>query len=201
MMANPLLKKKRQSKDLTDKEKDELAKGIGKVLGVEATVKRPSKQLEKALDALALDFAKLQTKVDTVFTIGRKEDYSDREIGNMIRERMKDHYSAMTIWRVFEKYPDARQQQNHEKVNKKLTLDEKKEPDNAKIAEIDKKYVGLISEIVAKEKTAEQKLKQEQEPEAVYQMDPSTYRTEDLEQYDKLFLCEIIRYLEKRLGI
>lgn len=123
-------KRQKQSKGLTKKEEDELAKEMGRVLGAEITVKRPSKQLEKALDALALDFAKLQTKVDAVFTIGRKEDYNDRQIGNMIRERMKDHYSAMTIWRVFENYPDARQQQNHEKVNKKLTFSQEKESDH-----------------------------------------------------------------------
>lgn len=40
-----------------------------------------------------------------------------------------------------------------------------------------------------------------QEPEAVYQMDPAEYRSEDLEQYDKPFLCDIIRYLEKKFGI
>lgn len=41
----------------------------------------------------------------------------------------------------------------------------------------------------------------EAEPEAVYQMNPQEYRSEDLEQYDKPFLCEIIRYLEKKLGV
>lgn len=178
-------KRQKQSKGLTKKEEDELAKEMGRVLGAEVTVKRPSKQLEKALDALALDFAKLQTKVDAVFTIGRKEDYNDREIGNMIREKMKEHYSQSTIQRAFEKYPEAKQQQNHEKVVKKNTFDEKKQSNHKQ----------------SKPKTSNDTKQEEHEPEAVYQIEPETYRSEDLEQYDKPFLCEIIRYLERKLGI
>lgn len=92
-----------------------------------------SKQLQEALDSIpSPDFEKLQQRVDNVFAVGRTEGLNDKEIGKLVRGKMKMHYSAMTIWRVFEKYPGAKQQQNHKKVNILLTFDEdddKKETD------------------------------------------------------------------------
>lgn len=118
-------KKRRKRNSLTPEREDALAKEMAKALGVNVRVKRPSKSLEAALEALALDFDKLQPKVDKVFEIGRAEGYPDKEIGSMIRQRMKEGYSAMSIWRVFENYPEARQKQNRKKVNKTLTSDGK----------------------------------------------------------------------------
>ena len=120
-------KKRRKSSEVLEEKMEGIAKGLSKALGVSVKVKKPSKNLEAALNALALDFRKLQQKVDYVFAIGRKEDYNDKEIGKMIRERMKEHYSEWTIWKVFEKYPDAKQKQNHKKVEKNKTFDDEKE--------------------------------------------------------------------------
>lgn len=84
-----------------------------------------SKQLQEALDSIpSPDFEKLQPKVDRVFAIGRQEGLSDKEIGKLVRGKMKGHYGSATIWRVFEDYPEARQKQNHKKVFKMKTFDE-----------------------------------------------------------------------------
>ena len=66
-----------------------------------------------ALEALDLDFAKLQPRVDRVFEIGHQDGMSDMQIGKEIRKKMKKHYSRMTIWQVFKKYPEARHKQDH----------------------------------------------------------------------------------------
>lgn len=124
-MTEQTQKKRRKRNELSPEQEDALAKKLGEVLGADCKVKRPSKQLEAALEALILDWNKLQVKVDTVFTIGRKEEYSDKAIGSMIREKMKEHYSQSTIQRVFEKYPDAKQQQKRKKVVKMNTFNGK----------------------------------------------------------------------------
>lgn len=68
-----------------------------------------SKQLQDALDAIpSPDFEKLQPRVDRVFTIGREEGLGDKEIGKLVRKKMKVHYSRRTVTNVFEKYPDAK---------------------------------------------------------------------------------------------
>lgn len=72
-----------------------------------------SKQLQEAIDAIpSPDFEKLQPRVDRVFTIGREEGLKDKEIGKLIRQKMKGHYGHSTIWRIFENYPDAKQKKN-----------------------------------------------------------------------------------------
>lgn len=101
-------KKRRKSSEVLEEKMEGIAKGLSKALGVSVKVKKPSKNLEAALNALALDFRKLQQKVDYVFTVGRKEGYNDKEIGKMIREKMEGQYHKNTITKVFEKYPDAK---------------------------------------------------------------------------------------------
>ena len=100
-------KRKKQASGLTLKQQENMENVLTKALGVNVKFKKPSKILEAALDALKLDFGKLQSKVDKVFEIGRKEHFQDIEIGEFVRERMKDGYSRQTIWRVLEKYPNS----------------------------------------------------------------------------------------------
>jgi len=86
--------------------------------------KKLSQAMQDALDALAIDFEKLQPKVDRVFTIGRGEGLSDKEIGKLVREKMKEHYTMRTVQNVFATYPDAKQQQIHKKAEKTSTFHE-----------------------------------------------------------------------------
>jgi hypothetical protein len=97
-------KKRRKSPVLTLKQEEKVATFLG------MKVNKPSKALAAALNALSIDFGKLNTNVKKVFEIARKEGYPDIEIGGMIREKMKEHYSASTIQRVLESYPDAKYQ-------------------------------------------------------------------------------------------
>lgn len=107
-----------------------------------------SKEFQEALDALSLDFEKLQPRVDRVFTVGREEGMSDKEIGKEVRKKMKGEYNRQTIWRVFENYPDAKQQQNHKKGNKMLPFDEKPKID---------KYANYKEIIATKNKLLKEK--------------------------------------------
>lgn len=83
-----------------------------------------SQEYLNALNEVPEDFGKLQSRVDRVFEIGRAAGLDDKRIGKDIREKMKEDYSTRTITRVFEKYPDAKQKQNHEKADKMSTFDE-----------------------------------------------------------------------------
>jgi hypothetical protein len=65
--------------------------------------KQRSKILERLLEALAPDFNKIQEKVNEVFEQGRREGLDDMEIGSLVREQMKEHYSQATIKRVLPK--------------------------------------------------------------------------------------------------
>jgi len=66
-----------------------------------------SPELQNALNELAVDFGKLQPKVDQVFEIGRLEGLGDMQIGKLVRKAMKEHYSSKTRTRVLEEYPEA----------------------------------------------------------------------------------------------
>jgi hypothetical protein len=89
-----------------------------------------SPELENALNELLIDFDKLQPKVDRVFEIGRLEGLNDKQIGKFVRKKMKEHYSIRTITNVFEEYPEAKQKQNHKKVETISTFDEEEENGN-----------------------------------------------------------------------
>lgn len=84
-----------------------------------------SKQLQEAIDSIpSPDFEKLQPKVDRVFAIGRDEGLSDKEIGKLVRGKMKEYYNRRTITRVFEEYPDAKQTPGGRKRDKMSHFDE-----------------------------------------------------------------------------
>ena len=75
--------------------------------------KQISIELQNALNELLVDFEKLQPKVDRVFEIGKLEGLDDKEIGSMVRNKMKEHYSERTIRKVL---PDTAK--HSEKVRK-----------------------------------------------------------------------------------
>jgi hypothetical protein len=80
---------------------------------VQIPKQKPSKRFEQLLADLGPDFGKLETKKDAIFEQGRKEGFSDMEIGDLVRSKMKEHYSDRTIRRLL---PDtAKQQQDHSK--------------------------------------------------------------------------------------
>lgn len=60
--------------------------------------KQPSERLVELIDSLKLDLEKfLKPKVDKIFEVGRQEGFTDMEIGNIVRERMKGTYSINRI--------------------------------------------------------------------------------------------------------
>jgi hypothetical protein len=63
--------------------------------------KQKSKKLEKLIANLVPDFGKLETKVNAIFEQGRKESFGDKEIGDMIRSKMKEYHSDRAIRRVY----------------------------------------------------------------------------------------------------
>ena len=77
--------------------------------------KEISREFQEALNALSVSFEKLEPRIERVFTIGKAEGMSDKEIGKEIRKKLRRHYGHTTVWRIFKNHPDARQKQNHKK--------------------------------------------------------------------------------------
>lgn len=54
----------------------------------ELTIRQPSEELKQKLDDVATHLVNAATLVDEVFTLGRKEGFSEKEIGQMVRNRL-----------------------------------------------------------------------------------------------------------------
>jgi hypothetical protein len=140
-----------------------------------------SKKLEELLSNLHLDFGKLQTKVDAIFEQGRKENFTDKDIGKLIRKEMKvAGYSAGTITRVFDKYPEAifewQRRSGRPPVAKSAT----------------KRLCPRCREELEED--------EEQEPEVSFQIKPEEYMIEDVPKYDKPLLVKIVKFLDKNIA-
>jgi hypothetical protein len=88
--------------------------------------KKISKELQVALDNLLIDFEKLQSKVDKVFDLGRKEGLDDMKIGSLVRKKMKEEYSQRTIQRVL---PETAKRDYNMNKNKNDTVTNEQESD------------------------------------------------------------------------
>ena len=67
----------------------------------ELTIKQPSKKLKQKLDEVVTHFRNAATLVNEVFTLGREEGFSEKEIGQMIRDRLVQlGYNPRSIRRV-----------------------------------------------------------------------------------------------------
>jgi hypothetical protein len=92
--------------------------------------KKFSKILNKPLQKLGPDFGKLQSKVDAVFEQGRKEGFSDMEIGEFVRYKMKEHHTDRTIRAVLPNTAKHQEKAREQKdfVEKTSTNEHEKEP-------------------------------------------------------------------------
>lgn len=95
----------------------------------------PSKTLTDLLDNLAPDFEKLQSKIDRIFQVGRQEGLKDMDIGNLVRERMEQHYSQATIRNVL---PESAK--HTEKIREFALKTSAKTPKSNRF-----EYVGMLS--------------------------------------------------------
>jgi len=154
--------------------------------------KKRSKQLETLLSQLHIDFGKLQSKVDAVFEQARKEGFTDKEIGKWIREEMKEEYGSTTICRVFERYPEARQKQNHtKKVSQNETFEQGIEDGTSDVPSApDATSSANVTDSESVEPTP-----------VVFQIKPEGYMPEDLEKYDKTLLIKIAKYLDRQNAV
>jgi hypothetical protein len=191
-----------------------------------------------------LDFGKVQTKVDAIFKQGRKEGFSDIEIGGWIRSRMNGVYSDRTIRNVL---PDTAKHQEKVRSAEKTSANErppleiptaKVEPTNKSLPSLEVRTVEGIEndgDIMTDHRPPQQQesiasanpstevkpreLSQSQpEPQIIQQPNktlreqpkhtevqgyhtiaPREYRVEELDQYDKLTLIEVVKYLHKEL--
>lgn len=122
--------------------------------------KKLSQAFQEALDGLTLDIEKLQPRIDKVFTVGRTEGLNDKQIGKEIRKKMKGSYGRTTIWRVLEKYPDAKFEKRGSVSSKKKQTDGDKyrfykeiiATKNKVIAELREEIADLKKRLAAKEK-------------------------------------------------
>jgi len=181
--------------------------------------KKYSKKLEQLLADLGPDFGKLETKIDVIFEQGRKEGFSDMEIGDLVRSKMKEHYSDRTIRRLL---PDtAKQQQDHSKQKADKMSASERPPIN-----LDDKDVKVEPVIETQEepvttesirKIAENVLNLSPNPQpnnnktieqpgpkevqGRHNIAPEEYKIEELEQYDKPSLIDIIKLLDNNNAV
>jgi hypothetical protein len=67
----------------------------------ELIIRQPSEELKQKLEGVATSLRNAASLVDEVFTMGRKEGFSDSEIGQMIRDRLsKLGYNPRSIRRL-----------------------------------------------------------------------------------------------------
>lgn len=194
-------------------------------------LKQKSKKLEQLLADLGPDFGKLETKVDAIFEQGRKEGFSEMEIGGLVRSKMEAHYSDRTIRRVL---PDsAKQQQDHSKQKADKISASEREPtlevpaDKVKVesaSDIEEGDPSPEEQRVARQQYEEavahtkqqinpEKFKQEQssrplreqsqskEVQGIHNIAPEEYKLEELEQYDKPLLIEIVKLLDNNNAV
>ena len=122
--------------------------------------KKLSQAFYDALDGLSLDIEKLQPRIDKVFIVGRAEGLNDKQIGKEIRKKMKGHYGRTTIWKVLEKYPDAKYEKRghisseseQKPVDKYRFYKEIIATKNKVIAELREEIADLKKRLAAKEK-------------------------------------------------
>lgn len=145
---------------------------------------QPSKAFFDALDAIpAINFEKLQPKVDRVFEIGRKEGLTDKAIGKFIRWKMKEDYSRNGIWKVLKKYPDAIQK--HKKSVTKVNTSE---------SDTDQEVASIRPE--TETETADDEIEKQY---GQFQIRPEDYIIEDLPKYTSEMKNRIIIYLDQRV--
>lgn len=186
---------------------------------------KPSKKLEQLLADLGPDFSKLETKKDAIFEQGRKEGFSNMEIGDLVRSKMKEHYSDRTIRRLL---PDtAKQQQDHSKQKADKMSASEREPielpgDKVKVEdasgdispEEQKLALQQYEDTVAKfkqqidpvkfQQEQEQKSKLVEQPgpkevQGIHNIAPEKFKIDELEEYDHDLLVGIVRYLHNKV--
>ncbi|MGC1132843.1 MAG: hypothetical protein WA941_08470 [Nitrososphaeraceae archaeon] len=183
--------------------------------------KQRSKTLDQLLDALSPDFDKLQPKVDAVLEQGKKEGFSDMEIGALIRSKMQEHYSDRTIRRVL---PDIAKHTKHASKHKTqpdkmsgserepINLDDKDvkvEPvagtqEEPVTAESIRKMAENILDLSPTNTQPNNKTIEQPGPKEVqgrHNIAPEEYKIEELEQYDKPSLIEIVKLLDNNNAV
>lgn len=146
--------------------------------------KKLSKELQAALDNLLIDFEKLQSKVDKVFDLGRKEGLDDMIIGNLVRRKMKEQFSQRTIQRVL---PETAKRDYNMNENKNDTVTNEQESD-------------ILSD--SEQETIDTTGQEPQSQSEVNQTDPNRFYKETLTAKNKLIreLKEIIAAKDKKIA-
>lgn len=136
------------------------------------TAKAPSKKFKDAIADVINGFTKTHNAIVKAFEIGRTEGFSDMEIGNMIKmEMLEAGFTSDHITRML--------------------------PDTAK-----RKYKRYHHQKSGKMQDYQKPVTSEEEddaPTGYYQMPPNEYDIEQVEQYDRLYLIEVVKYLHSQL--
>jgi len=170
--------------------------------------KKYSKKLEQLLADLGPDFGKLETKIDVIFEQGRKEGFSDIEIGDLARSKMNEHYSDRTIRRVL---PDTAK--HIEKVREQKDFADNLSANEREPVDVPagKVTVEPVIEEDAAIPQSQPELQMEQpilalsaqpgpkEVKGRYNIAPEEHEMDHLEEYDKDLLIRIIKYLRVEL--
>jgi hypothetical protein len=93
------------------------------------TVKKPSQELQDLISKVSNAFGKLQDTVNLVLEKGREERFSDKEVGDMIREKMTSAgYSRMTMSRYLPSSTKHMEHASQGQRNKMLRKDNLTKP-------------------------------------------------------------------------
>lgn len=148
---------------------------------MKAVLKQRSKKLEELLKRLNSEFKKLDVTIEEIFTQGRAEGFTDKEIGDWIRERMKGNYTKQTISRVLPETAKNPKMDRNKIVNKKLT-NENTNATNPTLTPEAEEHDEAVQTQYGK-----------------FQIKPDEYLIEDLNKYDTDLLIKIIKHLDKKV--
>lgn len=156
---------------------------------IPAATKRPSKILERKISACASNFKKLADSIKDALEQGRKEGFSDKEIGKMIKSKMLqagfDRRTVLGYLPSTAKYkPRGRHVKNGLVREKNSQTDVTNNGEHTKGAE----------ELEPQEEEQQQEQSQE-----IWQTRVEDYNIHEVERYDRLFLIELVHYLHDRL--
>lgn len=134
-----------------------------------------SKKLEQLVDICAQGFKKIEDAVNDTFVQGRKEGFTDQQIGGMIRNRMLAvGFNIRTVQRVLPKSAKRRNDRFFSVEHDKMSGSAEEEHSTTETSQLDEDSV-------------------------IYQMPADKYVIEDLELYDKAYLIKLVLYLDSKI--
>jgi hypothetical protein len=153
--------------------------------------KKLSPKLNKILNNISGVFGKLNAQVDLAFKVGKDEGFSEKEIADLVRQKMKEAgYGYTRIWQVLkENHPDVIGKQGRKNFHKLKVSGTKENKFDA---------LGLSAQALGYN-PLRTKTNEDQHEDLIWQIDPKDYSVLDLKHYDHAMKDRIIEYLAQEV--